>query len=101
LQTQLAKRSRDMDVAFNRMYLRSQRTKWGNCSPLRNLSFNGRLVMAPPSVLDYIVVHELAHLRESAHSARFWLVVQSYGPDCAMSRRWLTSHQDELLAGLR
>ncbi|MBI1916792.1 MAG: M48 family metallopeptidase, partial [Planctomycetes bacterium] len=55
LQTQLAKRSRDMGVAFNRMYLRSQRTKWGNCSPLRNLSFNWRLVMAPPSVLDYIV----------------------------------------------
>lgn len=97
LLTQLAKRSREMDARYNRMYLRSQRTKWGNCSPLRNLSFNWRLVMAPPSVLDYIVVHELAHLREPPHSTRFWLIVQSHCPEYAASRRWLAAHQDEIL----
>lgn len=98
LLAQLARRSRDMGVRFNKMYLRSQRTKWGNCSPLRNLSFNWRLIMAPPSVLDYLVVHELAHLREPTHSTRFWLIVQSHCPDHVASRRWLASHQEEILA---
>ena len=89
-----------MDVRYNRMYLRSQRTKWGNCSTLRNLSFNWRLVMAPPSVLDYIVVHGLAASESHPRSTRCWLIVQSHCPDCAASRRWLASHQEEILAAL-
>jgi predicted metal-dependent hydrolase len=95
---QVARRSREMQVCCNRVFIRGQRTKWGNCSRLRNLSFNWRLVMAPPSVLDYLVVHELAHLREPSHSPRFWLIVQSYCPEQAVSRRWLASHQEQLLA---
>ncbi len=55
----------------NRVYVRGQRTKWGNCSKLRNLSFNWRLVMAPDEVLDAIVIHELAHLIEPNHETKF------------------------------
>ena len=67
----VGRRCQEMHRRYRRVYLRSQRTKWGNCSALRNLSFNWRLIMVPPEVLDYIVVHELAHLAELRHTARF------------------------------
>ena len=67
-----------MGQTSGRVYIMDQRTKWGGCSRRGNLSFNWRPVMAPPEVLDYIVVHELAHLTERNHSTRFWLIVRSY-----------------------
>ena len=76
----------------NRVYLRSQRTKWGNCSKLRNLSFNWRLVMAPQATLDAIVIHELAHLIEPTHETRFWLLVRSHCPNYDVHVRWLTEN---------
>ena len=94
----LARRSQQMHRKYRRVYLRSQRTKWGNCSPLRNLSFNWRLIMAPPEVLDYIVVHELAHLAEQRHTRRFWLMVQSYCPEHHKCERWLVDHHADLYA---
>ena len=81
-----------------RVYIRGQRTKWGNCSKLRNLSFNWRLVMAPQETLDAIVIHELAHLIEPTHEPRFWLLVRSHCPGYDARTRWLTAHQDELFA---
>ena len=92
----VSERSREMKVKPGRLYVMGQRTKWGSCSRLRNLSFNWRLVMAPPAVLDYIVVHELAHLIEPSHSTRFWLVVRSYCPQFEAHRRWLRENQEEL-----
>lgn len=80
----------------NRIYIRAQRTKWGNCSRLRNLSFNWRLVMAPLDTLDAIVIHELAHLIEPTHEARFWLLVRSHCPDYEARVRWLTTNQSAL-----
>ena len=61
----------------NRIYVMGQRTKWGNCSGLGNLSFNWRLIMAPDHVLRYIVTHEMVHLVVPDHSRKFWLMVQS------------------------
>ena len=57
-----------------------QRTKWGNCSPLQNLSFNWRLIMAPEAVLRYLVTHEAVHLAVPDHSQEFWLTVRSLCP---------------------
>jgi predicted metal-dependent hydrolase len=80
------------------IYIRGQRTKWGNCSTLHNVSFNWRLVMAPQDTLDAIVIHELAHLIEPSHEPRFWLLVHSHCPDYDARVRWLTTNQVTLFA---
>jgi predicted metal-dependent hydrolase len=93
LVNRIKERSRQMSVAPNRIYLMNQRTRWGSCSSKRNLSFNWRLVLAPPDILDYIVVHELAHLKEMNHSQRFWLLVRSFCPDFDRHKRWLKDNE--------
>lgn len=85
----------------NRIYVMGQRTKWGNCSTLGNLSFNWRLVMAPDAVLRYIVTHEMVHLAVPDHSRKFWLTVQSLCPEADRARQWLVANGERLqLAGL-
>jgi predicted metal-dependent hydrolase len=87
-----------------RVYVMGQRTKLGNCSALGNLSFNWRLVMAPPYVLEYVVVHEAVHLAIPDHSQKFWLTVRSHCPAAEKARAWLRQHQQllmEPLAGLQ
>jgi predicted metal-dependent hydrolase len=84
-----------------RVYVMCQRTKWGNCSALRNLSFNWRLVLAPDYVLRYIVTHEAVHLAIPDHSAKFWLTVQSLCPDSEKAKQWLVRHQGQLNVELR
>ena len=82
--------------APNRIYVMGQRTKWGNCSSLGNLSFNWRLVMAPDFVLRYIVMHEMVHLAVPDHSRKFWLTVQSLCPDSERARQWLVANGERL-----
>jgi predicted metal-dependent hydrolase len=77
-----------------------QRTKWGNCSRLRNLSFNWRLIMAPEHVLRYLVTHETVHLAIPDHSQKFWLTVQSICPESERARQWLVANGDRLLVDL-
>ena len=69
--------------------IRDQRSRWGSCSADRTLRFNWRLIMAPPGVIDYVVVHELAHLRVPNHSADFWSEVERVMPDYRTRRRLL------------
>lgn len=83
-------------VQYRRMAIKDQRTLWGSCSKDGNLNFNWRLVMAPAEVLDYVVVHELAHLLEMNHSKRFWAVVTRQCPDHKAHRRWLREHSRDL-----
>ena len=80
-----------------RVYVMDQRTKWGNCSARRNLSFNWRLILAPDFVLRYMVTHEAVHLVVPDHSSRFWLTVQSYCPDTQKAKQWLSAHHGKLL----
>jgi predicted metal-dependent hydrolase len=87
-----------LGVTFGRVQIRDQRTRWGSCSARGTLSFNWRLALAPLEVLDYVVVHELCHLREPNHSARFWRLVASRRPNWRRHRDWLTTHGPELLA---
>lgn len=75
----------------NRIYVMEQRTKWGNCSSLQNLSFNWRLILAPPFVLRYLVAHEMVHLAVPDHSARFWLTLQSLCTETDKARQWLAN----------
>jgi predicted metal-dependent hydrolase len=90
--------ARALEVSYARISIRGQRTRWGSCSPRGTLSFNWRLALAPPSVLDYVVVHELCHLREANHSPRFWALVAERRPDWRAERDWLRRHGEELLA---
>lgn len=91
-------RAAELGVTFGRLTLRDQRTRWGSCSSLGNLNFNWRLILAPDAVLDYVVVHELAHRREANHGARFWAIVAAHCPDYQTHRAWLRHHGHELLA---
>jgi predicted metal-dependent hydrolase len=74
---------------YNQIRISSARTRWGSCSSNGNLCFTWRLVMAPPKVIDYVIVHELAHLVEHNHSRTFWDRVKSHMPDYQKHRRWL------------
>jgi predicted metal-dependent hydrolase len=76
----------------HRTYIMGQRTKWGNCSPKRNLSFNWRLILAPDFVLRYLVTHEAVHLAIPDHSAKFWLTVQSLCREAERAKQWLSAN---------
>ncbi len=75
-----------------RVAVRDTRSRWGSCSSTGTLSYSWRLVLAPESVLDYVVVHEVAHLREMNHGPRFWRIVTELMPNHAAARRWLKLH---------
>lgn len=66
---------------INRVTVRAQKSRWGSCSAKNNLNFNWRLILAPPECLDYVVIHELCHLKEFNHSPRFWALVEKQMPD--------------------
>lgn len=88
-----------MGVTHGRIAIKDQRTLWGSCSRAGNLNFNWRLILAPPEILDYVVIHELAHRVHMNHSRRFWSLVQAHCPDYRARRRWLREHEHELRHG--
>lgn len=87
----------EMGVEYNKIEIRNQRTKWGSCSTSGTLGLNWRLMMAPPNVIDYIVVHELAHLREANHTDEFWRLVANHCPDYQDHVAWLTENSARLI----
>jgi len=93
-----AREAAALTVTFTRIVVRDQRTRWGSCSTTGALSFNWRLALAPPEVLDYIVVHEICHLLEHNHGARFWALVQERRPGYRVQADWLSRHGHELQA---
>lgn len=78
-----------MGVTYSKITIREQKTRWGSCSSKGNLNFNWKLVRMPMEILDYVVVHELAHRKEMNHSAKFWKVVEEILPDYKERRKYL------------
>ena len=85
-------------VAYRRIAVRDTTSRWGSCSSTGTLSFTWRLVLAPREILDYVVVHELCHLRHHDHSRDFWRLVASVRPGYRAEEAWLDAHGWELLA---
>lgn len=72
-----------------KLIVKSQKSRWGSCSSSRELRMNWKLMMAPPKVLDYVIVHELCHLKHMNHSVDFWKAVEAILPDYKKQRQWL------------
>jgi predicted metal-dependent hydrolase len=76
-------------AAYGKVNIRNQKARWGSCSSRRNLNFNWRLIMAPPEIMDYILIHELTHLEQMNHSVQFWQLVAARCPDYRRCEVWL------------
>lgn len=87
-----------LGVNHGRITIRNQRTKWGSCSSKGNLNFNCLLMLMPPEVMDYIVVHELCHRKHMDHSRAFWAEVERILPDYRQQKQWLKEHGNRLIA---
>jgi predicted metal-dependent hydrolase len=85
-----------LNVKPSRITVRDTASRWGSCSSTRALSFSWRLILAPEFVLDYVVAHEVAHLREMNHGPRFWAHVKSIAPDLDAAQTWLKTNGRDL-----
>jgi len=85
------------DLTVTHVSVRNQRARWGSCATGGRISLNWRLIQTPEAVCDYVLIHELMHLRQPNHSARFWALVARACPDHEASRRWLRAHEAALL----
>ncbi|WP_278244985.1 M48 family metallopeptidase [[Clostridium] dakarense] len=81
--------SKELNVSFKSFKVKEQKSTWGTCSSLGNIYINYKILLAPIDIVDYVVVHELCHLREMNHSNKFWSLVQSIIPDYIIKRNWL------------
>lgn len=76
--------------------IRQYKSRWGSCNSLGNIQFNYLLMMAPKWVVDYVIVHELCHLKHLNHSPHFWSLVEQYSPNYLLAKQWLKKHQHKL-----
>jgi len=81
---------------YEKITIKGQQTRWGSCSTLGNLNFNWRLMLAPVGAIDYVIIHELCHLREHNHSSKFWALVERYCPAYESWERWMGDHHADL-----
>ena len=84
-------------VRYGTITIRNQTSRWGSCTGEGNLNFNCLLMLAPPRVLDYVVVHELCHRKQMNHSAAFWAEVEKIMPDYKQLRQWLKDNGGSLI----
>jgi hypothetical protein len=98
--TELTLRARELAGAHHlevkRVAVRNQKTRWGSCSRKGAISLNWRLIQLPAAVRDYIIIHELMHLRELNHSPRFWAEVEKVCPTYRAAEDWLKQHSGQV-----
>lgn len=88
-------------VDWRGITIRNQRSRWGSCSSSGNLNFNCLLMLTPPDIIDYVVVHELCHRREMNHSPLFWCEVEKILPDYKARRKWLKDNGERVMRRMR
>lgn len=97
----LSKRTEELSIShsiqFSKVTIRDQRTRWGSCSSKKNINLNWKLIMAPSDIIDYVIIHELCHIKEMNHSQGFWSLVQTYIPDYVERRKWLKMNGKKLV----
>ncbi len=86
-----------MGLKYGRITIRMQKSRWGSCSSKGNLNFNCLLMRTPDEIVDYVVVHELCHLKEMNHSPKFWAEVEKIFPDYKERRKWLKDHGNDIM----
>lgn len=96
----LPKRTLDLSnktgLKFKKVLVKDTKSRWGSCSSKGTISLNWRLVMAPSQVIDYVIIHELAHTLQMNHSKEFWKIVEKYQPDWKENRTWLRKNGNRL-----
>ena len=85
-----------IDMRPGKVRVRDTRSRWGSCSTRGNINYCWRLILAPTFVINYVVAHEVVHLKEANHGSRFWELVATLEPDADRARRWLREKGDAL-----
>ena len=84
--------AKDMGVGFKSVSVTSAKRRWGSCSFDNSLHFSFRLLYTPREIIEYVIVHELSHIKQKNHSPRFWAEVEKYQPNYKEKRKWLKTH---------
>ncbi len=90
-----------MGLDYNVIRIKNTTSRWGSCSTKKNLNFNWRIIMAPKAVINYLVIHEVCHLKQMNHSSKFWALVAEYDPKFKDHKKWLHDNQQKLLSFLQ
>ncbi|MGB2578738.1 putative metal-dependent hydrolase [Elusimicrobium simillimum] len=90
-----------MGVEFNTIFIKDQRTMWGSCSENKNINFSYRIIKMPNVIIDYLIVHELAHLVHMNHAQEYWALVEQHCPDYDSHRKWLNSNRAHIMANTK
>ncbi len=96
LEKVIKEKSALMNLFPTKVSYRAQKTRWGSCSSAGSLSMNWKLIFSPPESLEYVVIHELAHLKHQDHSKNFWSLVSEYSPDYKFHSKWLKENMYEI-----
>lgn len=97
IQTRVCDIAMKLGIKFNKLRITSATTRWGSCSQRGNVNFSWRLIMAEPTVIDYVIVHEFCHLFEFNHSKKFWDLVEKIMPDYKISKKWLEDNEKYMI----
>lgn len=96
----VARYAKEMDISYEKVFVKAQKTRWGSCSSKGNINLNCLLIIVPAYVRKYVIVHELAHRKEMNHSERFWKVVADEIPEYQKAVKWLKTNGDSLIGNL-